>query len=63
MRLVEKNPEDRYQSAIGLEADLSRLAAALDEGADLDALTLDGHAVPLRFSLAEKLYGREAEIA
>ena len=63
MRLVEKNPEDRYQSALGLEADLARLASALDEGADLDALTLDGHAVPLRFSLAEKLYGREAEIA
>lgn len=63
MRLIEKNPEDRYQSALGLEADLTRIGEALELGTDPADLSLVGHEVPLRFALVEKLYGREFEVS
>ena len=63
LKLLAKAAEDRYQSAEGLEADL---AACLDEWArtgDVAAFPLGRHDVPDRLYLAQKLYGREPEIA
>ena len=61
MRLLEKNPEDRYQSAHGLYFDLMRLenlVSAGDETLDFPLATRD---VPRQFSLPTRLYGREDE--
>ncbi|WP_394839485.1 AAA family ATPase [Pendulispora rubella] len=62
MKLLEKNPEDRYQSAIGVKADLERCIAI--------GLTNREQCFPLgeddildAFSIPQKLYGREWEIA
>src|SRR5690606_2328442 len=61
MRLLEKNAEDRYQSAYGLRADLLRLREALAAGEPAD-FALGTRDLP-RFRVADRLYGRESETA
>ncbi|MEM6453759.1 MAG: AAA family ATPase [Acidobacteriota bacterium] len=58
LRLLAKEPQDRYQSALGLIADLERwrALAAEDDGVARLA-TRDG---PTAFVLPDRLYGREA---
>jgi len=61
-RLMEKSPEDRYQSAEGIIEDLSRCRQAVLEGdgeADFPIGSRDRHHV---FVLPQKLYGREEEV-
>jgi PAS domain S-box-containing protein len=61
MRLLEKVPEARYQSARGLRADLTRFAAEWEASgtvADGPLGTEDG---PTRFVVPQRLYGRAAE--
>jgi PAS domain S-box-containing protein len=62
MKLLEKAPERRYQSARGLRFDLERLAAALREGRGLDQFELGQHDVPMTLQLPHRLYGRGVEI-
>lgn len=57
--LLAKTPEDRYQSAEGLLADLDRFAAA-GPGAPAFALRSDDR--QLHFTVSEKLYGRDDEV-
>ncbi|WP_394844829.1 AAA family ATPase [Pendulispora brunnea] len=57
MKLLEKNPEDRYRSAVGVKADLERCLADRDARFELgrdDVL----HA----FSIPHRLYGRASEL-
>ncbi|MFO7565184.1 MAG: AAA family ATPase [Enhygromyxa sp.] len=61
MRLLEKNAEDRYQSAYGLRADLLRLREGLAAG-ELSDFPLGTRDLP-RFRVADRLYGRESETA
>jgi predicted ATPase/signal transduction histidine kinase/tRNA A-37 threonylcarbamoyl transferase component Bud32 len=61
MKLLEKAPERRYQSARGLRFDLERLAAALREGRGLDQFELGQHDVPMTLQLPHRLYGRGIE--
>ncbi|KIG15107.1 sensor histidine kinase [Enhygromyxa salina] len=75
MKLLEKAPEHRYQSAGGLHADLERLASLLTgEGAEEGAGGLAGGDAQVRFELGEhdhpntlqlphQLYGRANERA
>ncbi|PRQ09254.1 trifunctional serine/threonine-protein kinase/ATP-binding protein/sensor histidine kinase [Enhygromyxa salina] len=62
MKLLEKAPERRYQSAQGLRADLVRLDAALREGHGLDHFELGIDDVPMTLQLPHRLYGRSVEV-
>jgi predicted ATPase/class 3 adenylate cyclase len=62
LRLLEKRPEARYQSARGVAADLREVERRLTEGETL-AFEIGQSDHPTRFQLPERLYGRETEIA
>jgi len=61
-RLLEKNAEDRYQSAWGIRADLLRCQEAWQRNGRIEAFAIAGEDVPHRFQLTERLYGRSEEI-
>ena len=62
MHLLEKEPDNRYQSANGVVYDLERL---LEDGTrpDVAGLTVGEHDVPLRLLAPSRLAGRDAEVA
>jgi serine/threonine protein kinase len=62
MKLLAKTPEERYQTAAGLERDLRRCQADCDTGGLTEAFPLGEHDHPDRLVLPEKLYGRAGEI-
>src|SRR5690606_11041000 len=62
MKLLAKGPEDRYQHAHGLSADLARCLAALDETGDIPPFELGQHDRADVLRIPQKLYGREAEV-
>ena len=62
MRLLAKTPEERYQTATGVEADLRSCLAALESFGKIDQLSLGLHDISDRLLIPEKLYGREKEI-
>ncbi|PRQ00020.1 Sensor protein FixL [Enhygromyxa salina] len=62
MKLVEKAPERRYQSARGLHADLERVASALAAGESLEGFALGVNDVPAVLQLPHRLYGRSREV-
>ena len=63
MRLMAKNAEDRYQSARGLGADLERCEQAWVAGNDVPGFPLGEVDVSDRFSIPQKLYGRDNDVA
>src|SRR5690606_13317549 len=63
LKLLEKMPERRYQSAAGLRADLERLADALAAGEREPSFPLDERALPSVLQFPHRLYGRAAERA
>ena len=62
MKLLAKTPEERYQTASGVEADLRRCLATLDSTERIDPFPLGMHDMSDRLLIPERLYGREAEI-
>jgi len=62
MRLLEKEPDHRYQSAQGLALDLARLREAMLKG-DTSAFALGQHDFASRLMPPSRLIGRDAEIA
>jgi len=62
MKLLAKNPEERYQSAGGVEADLRRCLTALEANQRIDPFPLGAHDASDRLRIPEKLYGRDREI-
>jgi hypothetical protein len=62
MRLLEKEPDRRYQSADGLAYDLVTLAEGFARG-ESDIEILGSRDFPLRLSSPSRPVGREAEIA
>jgi len=62
MRLLAKNPEERYQTAAGLEADLRRCLAEWQSHGRIDPFPLGADDSPDRLLIPEKLYGREREV-
>ncbi|MBW4687241.1 MAG: AAA family ATPase [Komarekiella atlantica HA4396-MV6] len=61
MKLLAKTSEERYQSALGLKADLEVCMTQLQHGQILE-FPLARHDISDRFQIPQKLYGREAEI-
>ncbi|WP_414625076.1 AAA family ATPase [Calothrix sp. CCY 0018] len=62
-KLMAKNPEERYQTALGLKYDLEICAQAWKETGNIARFELGTRDISDRFIIPEKLYGREAEVA
>ena len=61
-RLLEKNAEDRYQSARGLKADLEFALKQLSESSQIETFDLGQNDYSARISPSQNLYGREKEL-
>jgi predicted ATPase/signal transduction histidine kinase/GAF domain-containing protein len=62
LKLLSKTPEERYQTAAGLMADLSRCLALYQADGRMDPFPLGAGDVPDRLVIPERLYGRESAI-
>ncbi|BAY11777.1 trifunctional serine/threonine-protein kinase/ATP-binding protein/sensor histidine kinase [Calothrix sp. NIES-2098] len=62
MKLMAKNAEDRYQSALGLKFDLENCLVQLQETGEIKSFPIAQRDVCDRFIIPEKLYGREQEV-
>jgi len=62
MKLIAKSPEQRYQTAAGLQADLERCRRELGDGGVIEPFVIAQRDVSSRFEFSERLYGREPEV-
>jgi len=62
-KLMAKNAEDRYQSALGLQHDLERCRQLWSTTGEIAPFPLGERDIGDRFVIPEKLYGREREVA
>ena len=62
-KLMAKTPEDRYQSANGIKADLAECLRQLYETGEIRDFPLAAYDSLDKFQIPQKLYGREADIA
>lgn len=61
MKLLAKTPEDRYQSAKGIIADLQFCKQQYDETGNIVSFEIGQKDVYAKFQIPQKLYGREKE--
>ncbi|MBN4003879.1 ATP-binding sensor histidine kinase [Nostoc sp. LPT] len=61
-KLMAKNAEDRYQSALGLKFDLENCLRQLKETGRIESFPIAQRDVCDRFIIPDKLYGRETEV-
>src|SRR5260370_15003432 len=61
VRLLAKTVEDRYQTAVGLEADLRRCLEEWESQGHIDPFPLGTHDVSDQLLIPAKLHGRERE--
>jgi predicted ATPase/GAF domain-containing protein len=59
MKLLAKGPDERYQSARGLKADLSECLLQLQMSSAVEDFPLGRHDSSETFQLSQKLYGRD----
>src|SRR6202046_4334393 len=62
MKLLAKNAEHRYQTALGVEADLQKCLGEWESRGCIESFQLGTHDVPNQLLIPEKLYGREREV-
>ncbi|HIK12328.1 MAG TPA: AAA family ATPase [Oscillatoriaceae cyanobacterium M33_DOE_052] len=62
MKLLDKNAEDRYQSAVGIKADLEKCWQQLQANQIIASFPLASQDISDKFHISPKLYGREAEV-
>jgi predicted ATPase/anti-anti-sigma regulatory factor/tRNA A-37 threonylcarbamoyl transferase component Bud32 len=62
MKLLEKDPEDRYQGAKALKADLQLCLEQLNQNGRIEPFPLGRHGLGEAFHIPQKLYGREKEL-
>ena len=61
-KLMAKNAENRYQSALGLKNDLEICLQQLKDTGDIQNFKLGIRDIPDGFVIPEKLYGRQSEV-
>ncbi len=61
-KLLAKNPEDRYQSAWGIKADLETCLNQLNSLGQISHFSLASKDLVEKFIIPQKLYGREQEV-
>ncbi|ABA24101.1 Serine/Threonine protein kinase and Signal Transduction Histidine Kinase (STHK) with GAF sensor [Trichormus variabilis ATCC 29413] len=61
-KLMSKNAEDRYQSALGLKHDLAICLEQLNQTGQIEQFIIGQRDICDRFTIPEKLYGRETEV-
>ncbi|MEH1945936.1 MAG: AAA family ATPase [Nostoc sp.] len=61
-KLMAKNAEERYQSALGIKHDLEICLSQLQATGNIEYFTLGERDISDRFLIPEKLYGRETEV-
>jgi predicted ATPase/signal transduction histidine kinase/ActR/RegA family two-component response regulator/tRNA A-37 threonylcarbamoyl transferase component Bud32 len=61
-KLMAKNAEHRYQNALGLKHDLEICLTQLQATGQIDTFELGDRDLSDRFTIPEKLYGRESEV-
>ncbi|MGD1702488.1 protein kinase domain-containing protein [Dapis sp. BLCC M229] len=61
-KLMAKNAEDRYQSALGLKLDIETCLHQLIETGEIEDFEIGQRDISDRFIIPDKLYGREAEV-
>ncbi|MET0006495.1 MAG: AAA family ATPase [Candidatus Thiodiazotropha sp. 6PLUC4] len=62
LRLLAKNPDQRYQSAYGVEVDLKEIRQQLQQAGRIGDITLGIEDYSSSFQLPEQIYGREEEL-
>ncbi|HQV00190.1 MAG TPA: serine/threonine-protein kinase PknK, partial [Bacteroidia bacterium] len=62
IKLMAKNAEDRYQSAVGLKHDLAYCIRQIENGETHIDFKIGQHDVSGKFQIPQKLYGRDKEI-
>ncbi|MCW5313413.1 AAA family ATPase [Nostoc sp. KVJ3] len=62
MKLMAKNAESRYQSALGLKFDLENCLSQLQLSGRIESFEIASRDVCDRFIIPDKLYGRETEV-
>ncbi|MGF2012236.1 AAA family ATPase, partial [Nostoc sp. DedVER01b] len=62
MKLMAKNAEDRYQSALGIKFDLENCLTQLQKTGKIESFQIAKRDVCDRFIIPDKLYGRETEV-
>ena len=63
MKLLAKTAEERYQSALGLKADLEQCLKKLQTTGKIEDFRVGQLDLYSRFLIPQKLYGRETEVA
>ncbi|MEH1945939.1 MAG: ATP-binding sensor histidine kinase [Nostoc sp.] len=61
IKLMAKNAEERYQSALGLKLDLEKCLDRLQVSGEIQSFEIGQRDVCDRFIIPDKLYGRETE--
>ncbi|MEG3974976.1 AAA family ATPase [Microcoleus sp. herbarium8] len=61
-KLMAKNAENRYQTALGLKHDLESCLVQLQATGNIEQFALGTRDITDRFLIPEKLYGRETEV-
>jgi len=62
MKLLAKTPEERFQTAAGVEHDLRRCLTAWETDGHIAPFDIGGNDMPVRLLIPEKLYGRETQV-
>ena len=62
MKLLSKNPEDRYHSARGLIADLKECQLQLKNEHEIGVFELGINDISEKFQVSQKIYGRDGEV-